>query len=63
MRADVIHVMESGKVVESGSHEQLMALEGLYVRPWKAQMRAGAEPFNKVLSPPLAQTAYNGGIR
>ena len=69
MRADVIHVMESGQVVESGSHDQLMALGGLYARSWKAQMRAGAgstdstDSYDTISSPPIVQNAYNGEVR
>lgn len=42
MQADVIHVMEGGRVVESGSHARLLARHGSYARSWKAQMRAEA---------------------
>jgi ATP-binding cassette subfamily B protein len=38
MRADIIHVMANGRVVESGGHEQLLALGGLYAQSWAAQM-------------------------
>jgi len=39
MRADVIHVMEEGRIVESGDHEALLGQGGLYAASWKAQMR------------------------
>ena len=38
MRADVIHVMSNGQVVESGCHEDLLAHGGLYAQSWTAQM-------------------------
>jgi ATP-binding cassette subfamily B protein len=37
MRADIIHVMQDGRIVESGSHEQLLALAGQYAGSWARQ--------------------------
>jgi ATP-binding cassette subfamily B protein len=39
MYADIIHVMESGRVIESGSHAELLALNGRYAQSWREQMR------------------------
>ena len=39
IRADVIHVMDSGRIVESGSHEELMAQAGRYAASWTSQVR------------------------
>lgn len=39
MQADVIHVMEGGRVVESGTHRELVALDGLYAQSWREQTR------------------------
>ncbi len=36
-RADIIHVMNDGRIVESGSHEQLLARKGFYAEAWGAQ--------------------------
>ena len=41
MRADVIHVMEEGCIVESGSHEELLRKGGRYAASWAAQMGEG----------------------
>lgn len=40
MHADIIHVMERGRIVESGSHEQLLEQNGLYAESWTRQMNA-----------------------
>jgi len=40
MHADVIHVMEHGRIVESGSHYQLLARKGRYAESWERQMDA-----------------------
>jgi ATP-binding cassette, subfamily B, bacterial len=42
-RADVIHVMEHGQIVESGSHLELIAMDGLYSRSWKAQIESASQ--------------------
>jgi ATP-binding cassette subfamily B protein len=42
MRADIIHVMDKGRIVESGSHHDLLAQGGLYAQSWLAQMDAAS---------------------
>ena len=37
MRADVIHVMDDGRIVESGSHDELVAAGGAYSVSWTRQ--------------------------
>src|SRR5206468_3522248 len=39
MRADVIHVMSEGRIVESGDHDQLLKCGGLYAESWEQQAR------------------------
>jgi ATP-binding cassette subfamily B protein len=41
MHADVIHVMEQGRIVEWGPHQELLAGGGRYAAGWTAQMRGG----------------------
>ncbi len=39
MQADIIHVMVESRIVESGSHAELVALGGRYAQSWRAQMQ------------------------
>ncbi len=38
MHADTIHVLERGAVVESGGHEDLLSVKGLYYALWRQQV-------------------------
>ena len=40
MRADMIHVIDNGQIVESGNHDHLLAQGGLYAQSWTAQTQA-----------------------
>jgi len=40
LHADMIHVMDRGRIVESGSHVDLLSLKGRYSRSWARQMRS-----------------------
>ncbi|MFP5412200.1 MAG: ABC transporter ATP-binding protein, partial [Gammaproteobacteria bacterium] len=55
MHADTIHVLEKGRIVESGAHDDLVARKGLYYAMWRQQIgeRPGpAEPQRDSLEPP-----------
>ena len=38
--ADRIHILEHGRIAESGSHEELMEIDGRYARMYELQARA-----------------------
>jgi ATP-binding cassette, subfamily B, bacterial len=49
--ADMIHVMDAGQIVESGSHDELLAADGLYARSWRSQTNRQGEQLVSDTSP------------
>ena len=45
--ADVVHVMDDGKIVESGRYDELVSEGGRYARSWMDQMQKwiGSSPI------------------
>ena len=43
-QADEIHIMAKGKIIESGTHQELLAKDGNYARSWRSQVEASIEP-------------------
>jgi len=46
-RADVICVMSGGRIVESGTHADLLEAGGLYARAWASQTDKGSNLTNR----------------
>jgi ATP-binding cassette, subfamily B, multidrug efflux pump len=53
--ADVILVMEAGRIVEQGDHDELLARGGAYARLYNAQFRAAAVDLDAEVGPPPLQ--------
>ncbi len=51
MRADIIHVMDEGKIIESGSHWELVNDAGFYATSWKEQTLAADESVIEASDP------------
>ena len=61
-RADMIHVMDTGRIVESGNHDDLIAQGGLYARSWAAQVDGRQLPLAEPLPSGLSGgTVVNNG--
>jgi len=43
MDADQILVMDAGRILERGTHAQLLAMDGVYAQMWDLQLRQGEE--------------------
>ena len=46
MHADVIYVLEQGKIIETGSHASLLDQKGLYYAMWRQQVGERRTPVN-----------------
>lgn len=58
LHADTIHVLERGRIVEQGSHADLVALKGLYYAMWRQQV--GERPSAPVTKVAVAPAGDDG---
>ena len=50
MHADIIFVLERGKIVETGSHADLLNIKGLYYAMWRQQIGERQDPQIRALA-------------
>jgi ATP-binding cassette subfamily B protein len=49
MHADKINVLERGKIVESGTHDELLEMKGLYYAMWRQQIGESEPVLNGII--------------
>ena len=64
INAAQILVMAEGRVVERGTHPELLALDGRYAHMWRLQQTHGdtAAASDSPLSPTLGDSAFDSAL-
>jgi ATP-binding cassette subfamily B protein len=60
MHADVIHVMDHGRIIESGSHQRLLEQGGLYAESWSQQISSIPTDFAESANAMKASHGFAG---
>jgi ATP-binding cassette subfamily B protein len=57
MHADCIYVLERGRIVESGGHDELLDRKGLYYAMWRQQVGERRQPASLSSGQPIPAAA------
>jgi ATP-binding cassette subfamily B protein len=61
-RADMIHVMDAGRIVESGKHDDLLTQGGLYAQSWVSQVQGQPLPVEQPSAPNVNASSLANGV-
>lgn len=59
LHADKIYVLEKGNIIESGRHEELLELKGLYYAMWRQQIGEADIKVSKLFTKPFDDVVKN----
>lgn len=59
MRADYIYLMQKGQIIEAGTHDELLASEGLYAQAWAEQTSSSTKASANLNTRSASQNVSN----